>query len=40
MEFGMINALSTNQVSASLKMAQGRSFKVNVDFGPVVAQSM
>ncbi len=35
---GMINAQSPAQVAASLQLAEGHGFKVNIDLGPVLAR--
>jgi len=39
-QFGMLNAANPEQVAASLALANGTAFKVNIDLGPVIAQPM
>lgn len=39
-QFDMVNAQSVSQVQSSLALANGTSFKVNIDLGLVVAQPM
>ncbi|MBD8897662.1 hypothetical protein [Rhodanobacter sp. DHG33] len=37
-QFGMVNVHSPDELAANLRMAKGTPFKVNVDFGPVIAR--
>lgn len=40
MGFGMINVVNLEQLAASFELAVGQDFKVNVDFGPLIAAPM